>query len=182
MKFLLFVCLTIILLYFFKSKLKKTDSLGFNLFIACEGLAWLLVHSLETWFYRPFKFNQLCSWFLLLAFFYLMYRSVNKIIKNRSTPSGPANSALINSNLGQDRLLVTGVYSTIRHPMYCSLLCLTWGLFLKNIRFDTFLISIFTTLIVYRVTRKEETANLLKFGERYVQYKKRTKMFIPHVI
>ncbi len=182
MKLLLFISLTIILLYFFKNKMKKPGSLGFYLFLACEGLAWLLVHSLEFWVYRPLKFNQLCSWFLLLVFFYLMSHSVNKLINNKTIRSAPSNSALVKTAPLRDGLLLTGIYSKIRHPMYCSLICLVWGLFLKNIRFDTFLISVFSSLLVYRAAKKEEEQNEQKFGERYVQYKKRTKMFIPYLI
>jgi protein-S-isoprenylcysteine O-methyltransferase Ste14 len=46
------------------------------------------------------------------------------------------------------------------------------------------LLILYVLLLVlyYRLAKREEADMVKEFGEDYIEYKKRTKMFIPHLI
>lgn len=75
----------------------------------------------------------------------------------------------------------TGLYTKIRHPLYSALLFLSVSAFLKRP-------SVFWAILVFGVVftlmstvRAEEEFDEKKFGSRYAEYRKRTKMFIPYI-
>jgi protein-S-isoprenylcysteine O-methyltransferase Ste14 len=77
------------------------------------------------------------------------------------------------------RLVESGLYRFIRHPMYSSLLFLAWGAFLKHITpLNTVLIFTVSAFLT-ACARVEERENIRFFGATYDGYMKRTKMFIP---
>lgn len=76
-------------------------------------------------------------------------------------------------------LITTGVYWYIRHPMYASLLYLTWGIAFKNPSVIIVIFAEATTIFLYLTVRVEERENLSYFGEEYRQYMKRTRRFVP---
>jgi protein-S-isoprenylcysteine O-methyltransferase Ste14 len=78
-------------------------------------------------------------------------------------------------------LVETGLYKYIRHPLFGSLLFLTWGIFLKHITVGLFLIALFASVMFYMTSRMDEKECVAYFGEAYRDYMKRTKMFIPFV-
>jgi protein-S-isoprenylcysteine O-methyltransferase Ste14 len=78
------------------------------------------------------------------------------------------------------KLLTSGPYRRIRHPMYAVLIVymLSWVLISANLLFLVYyILSVF--LIVVRIP-KEERMMLEKFGEEYRVYMKRTGMLLPH--
>ena len=80
------------------------------------------------------------------------------------------------------RLITSGVYSTIRHPMYSSmfLLGIAQVLFLPNwVAGPAYLLS-FGSLYLFRV-RAEERMMLDQFGTEYEQYMRRSGRLIPPV-
>ncbi|MBN1821621.1 MAG: isoprenylcysteine carboxylmethyltransferase family protein, partial [Prolixibacteraceae bacterium] len=78
-------------------------------------------------------------------------------------------------------LVDTGIYRYIRHPLYLSLILLTWGIFFKNMDTNLLIISILSTLFLYITARFDEKECLAFFGEEYSNYMKRSKMFIPFI-
>ncbi|MGB5873873.1 MAG: methyltransferase, partial [Bacteroidota bacterium] len=74
-----------------------------------------------------------------------------------------------------------GAYRYIRHPLYASLIYLAWGTFLKDISWLTFAVVAVTTAFLFATARVEERENVEHFGESYLEYSARTKMFIPYV-
>jgi protein-S-isoprenylcysteine O-methyltransferase Ste14 len=79
-------------------------------------------------------------------------------------------------------LIDSGIFKYIRHPLYSSLLFLTWGIFLKNITFMLFLVSVLSTGFLYLTALSDEKECILYFGDKYKEYMKRSKRFIPFVI
>jgi len=79
-------------------------------------------------------------------------------------------------------LVDTGIFKTIRHPLYSSLIFLTWGIFLKQPTAFLLVISVLSTVFLYLTAISDEKECIRYFGEKYVEYRKRTKMFIPMVI
>ena len=48
------------------------------------------------------------------------------------------------------------IFKYIRHPLYASLIYLTWGIYLKNSGFELFLVSIITTLFLILTALRDE--------------------------
>lgn len=80
------------------------------------------------------------------------------------------------------KLVDTGVFRHIRHPLYSSLLFLTWGIFLKNPETTLLLVSLISTGFLFVTAIFDEKECLKYFGENYHNYKKRTKRFIPYLL
>ncbi|MFC1500292.1 methyltransferase family protein [Candidatus Zixiibacteriota bacterium] len=80
------------------------------------------------------------------------------------------------------RLVTRGLFRHIRHPMYSSLLLLSWGSCLKRVTFNTVALGLIAT-VAYIITAKiEERENLAFFGEQYRDYMGKSRMFIPWII
>ncbi len=79
------------------------------------------------------------------------------------------------------RLVTQGIYYFIRHPLYASLLYLGWGLFFKSPSLLDGCLAVVTTAFLYATARADEAECLVKFGEEYAGYMKKSKMFIPFV-
>jgi protein-S-isoprenylcysteine O-methyltransferase Ste14 len=82
----------------------------------------------------------------------------------------------------QHRLIVDGIYRSIRHPMYLSLLLYSIGqlLALPNwVAGPSYLVA-FGLLFLLRF-RAEERMMHEEFGEQYMTYMRRTKRLIPGV-
>jgi protein-S-isoprenylcysteine O-methyltransferase Ste14 len=79
-------------------------------------------------------------------------------------------------------LIESGIYKYIRHPLYGSLIFLTWGIFLKNISYELLIISVLSSLFLFITVKIEEKENVAYFGEKYIDYMKKSKMFVPFLI
>jgi protein-S-isoprenylcysteine O-methyltransferase Ste14 len=78
------------------------------------------------------------------------------------------------------KLLTSGPYKRIRHPMYMVLIVymLSWVLVSANFLFLVY--YVFSVLLIVVRIPKEEQMMLEKFGEEYRGYMKRTGMLLPH--
>ena len=169
---------TVLLLWFSRRSLLHVQTHGFYRFFAFEGILLLLVTNFWHWVDNPFSLPQIASWILLFASAFLaihafwLFHAVG--IPSSQPRPGP------DCSFEQTTHLVTiGAYRFIRHPMYGSLLCLAWGICLKNITSRTILVSVFVSLSLYFTAQVEEKENLRRFGEPYLSYMKKTKRFIP---
>lgn len=79
-------------------------------------------------------------------------------------------------------LIETGIYKYIRHPLYSSLLFLTWGIFLKNTTFELLIIALGSTAFLYFTATFDEKECIGYFGEKYSEYMKRSMRFIPFIV
>ena len=73
-----------------------------------------------------------------------------------------------------DKLVTTGIYSKIRHPMYVGLVALHIGLPFIFRSFITCLSSILWTAIICVWSHFEEKNLERRFGQKYLDYKKAT--------
>ena len=163
-----------------RSSLRDPRSHGFYRFFAWEAILALVLMNLDHWFAAPFSLHQMLSWPLLIISLFLiiggvrLFRKVGKLDEGRDSPS------LI--GIEKTTALVTvGLYRTIRHPFYSSLLFLAWGVFFKRPSWAGFLLAAAATVLLVVTARIEETENILFFGEEYRGYMQRTRMFIPFV-
>jgi protein-S-isoprenylcysteine O-methyltransferase Ste14 len=78
-------------------------------------------------------------------------------------------------------LVTDGIYRFIRHPMYASLFYLTIGACLKHPTLSVIVLGV-GAIIAATVTAKiEEKDSIVKFGDEYRDYMKKTKMFAPYI-
>ena len=166
---------TLLLIYiswFFSIKEKRYH--GIYRFFAFESILVLVLLNASVWFKNPFSINQIISWILLLGSlifaiwgFVLLYRM-----------GKPAEGHLERTT----RLITTGLYGYIRHPLYLSLILGGFGAMAKDPGYLQILLAIINFIALIFTARVEEQEMIQKFGEEYKEYKKKTKMFIPFIL
>ena len=81
--------------------------------------------------------------------------------------------------LDDHQLIQNGPYAFVRHPMYSGWWAAMLGLVLLYPVWAVFLLFIFSVLSFYARARREESALSERFGEAWLEYKKRTKFILP---
>ncbi len=177
-----FTILSIVIISVSWRSLFNIKAHGFYRFFAWEGIAWLLVNNYRYWFINLFSFLQIISFILLVCALvlamtgFVLIKIKGKIDKNRND-----NTAY--SFEKTTELIEVGIFKYIRHPMYSSLIFLTWGIYFKNVvSINLLIISILSTVFLFITAKVEEKEDLKFFGEKYKDYIKKTKMFIPYII
>lgn len=155
------------------NSLRKPRSHGFYRFIAFECLLALIVLNLDGWFASPFSVRQIASWVLLTSSLPLAIHGFCLLRKLGEPRRGIEQTA---------RLVRRGAYRYIRHPLYASLLLLSWGVFLKGIALLTGILVLVISALLVATAKAEERENVAVFGDEYRQYARTTKLFIPFVL
>ena len=130
----------------------------------------MILLNAEQWFTNPFSALQIVSWLLLLASIILAAHGFYLLHEIGKPKEGIEDTA---------NLVTIGAYRYIRHPLYASLLLLGWGVFFKNPSIIGGILAVVTLIFLIMTARTEEAENLYRFGDEYVVYMKKTKMFIP---
>jgi protein-S-isoprenylcysteine O-methyltransferase Ste14 len=160
------------------ASLRNFRSHGFYRFFAWEAILASILLNLDYWFYEPFSMHQIVAWLLLLLSLFLVIHGV-QLLRRVGKPHAKRYDP---SLLGMEKtteLVKVGAYRYIRHPLYSSLLFLTWGVFFKNPSWVGVFLTVISTFALTITARMEETENLHFFGLAYQDYMKQTKMFIP---
>jgi protein-S-isoprenylcysteine O-methyltransferase Ste14 len=158
----------------------KKKSHGLYRFVSWECILWIFASNYPVWFRDPWSLPQLVSWAFLCASGYLviagtvMLKRAGKPEKSREDPS------LFRFEQTTE-LVDRGIFRYIRHPLYSSLLLLTWGIFLKGPTLFLLAVSVVSSLFLFLTAYFDERECLNVFGERYAGYMKRTRRFIPFV-
>lgn len=84
------------------------------------------------------------------------------------------------TNLGRGGdLLTSGIYGLVRHPQYLGLILLTLGITIRSLRPISFIAWVIL-LFGYLILASLEERDLLKnYGQRYMEYSRRTSFMIP---
>jgi protein-S-isoprenylcysteine O-methyltransferase Ste14 len=171
-KIVVFLCISIGILIFSLPSLRHPRSHGFWRFFAFESVLALILVNVEYWFRNPFSVLQIVSWLLLTGSLFLVLHGFYLLM----TTGRPEQTANIEKTT---RLVRTGAYRYIRHPLYASLFYLGWGVFLKNLSVASALLIFALTLFLIVTAKAEERENMVKWGDEYSSYMRETKMFIP---
>jgi len=159
----------------------NVKSHGFYRFVSWECIIWLFANNYKYWFDYPFIISQIFSWILLIISGYLVIAGVI-LMKSK----GKAGKKRDEKNLYQfektTELIDTGIFKYIRHPLYSSLIFLTWGILLKNPTAILLSVALTSTIFLYFTAIFDEKECIQYFGEKYRSYMKRSKMFIPFLI
>ena len=177
---LLFILLSLPLLLLSWRALFQVKSHGFYRFFAWEGILWLFLSNYPHWFVRPLAVHQVFSWILLFASLYLVIVGVVQMKKRGKARQSRTDEALYAFERTTE-LVDTGIFKYIRHPLYASLLYLAWGICLKNPGFQMLCVALLVTVFLYLTAKADERECLEYFGDKYVEYRKRSKMFVPFV-
>lgn len=180
-RIIIFIALTLFFTVISRRSLQNPKSHGFYRFFAFEGISALVLYNHPLWFYDPFSFQQCLSWLLLLFSIILVLHGfdlLKRIGGNNQRSCCPENLPFENTQ----NLVQHGLYRYIRHPMYTSLLLLGWGAFLKRIDHLTVTSVIVVTIAIFITAKVEELENINFFGDDYLNYCTRSKMFFPFIL
>jgi protein-S-isoprenylcysteine O-methyltransferase Ste14 len=178
---IVFVIGSIPIVWLSRRSLLRPRAHGFSRFFAFEAIFALIVLNGPHWFKDAFGVQQLVSWLLLVVSVVLVVWGVillRRIGRSRPTAAGSSEFEWENT----ETLVTTGVYRYIRHPMYSSLLFLTWGALFKSVSIIALLLAGIATLAIAATARAEEAENMARFGHEYRDYMKRTRRFVPFLV
>ena len=144
----------------------------FTRFLAFESILSLLFLNARGWFRDPLSTHQVISWILLSGSAALAGHAF-WLIKSRGQPAGDLEDTT--------RLITSGAYRYIRHPLYTSLILLALGAYLKAPSALGVFLAAAAGLGVFLTARIEERFNLERFGDGYREYMEKTSRFIPFV-
>ena len=181
LKLLLFVVLSIGLVLLSIPSFRRANSHGVFRFVGWEALLGLLILNIPHWNDNPFAPRQIASWLFLAFSIYLAIESIYLLI----TQGEPRKERIDKTLLPMEKttqMVTARIYRYIRHPMFSSLIFLTWGAFLKQIDWLTFSLTFVATVFLVIGAIQEEKENLEYFGEKYRVYMVHTKRFIPFLI
>lgn len=80
---------------------------------------------------------------------------------------------------GRGELVTDGVYSFSRHPQYAGFILMTLGLLVHWATLPLLVMWPILVVQYVRLARREEAEMEEQFGEKYVEYRERTPMFLP---
>jgi protein-S-isoprenylcysteine O-methyltransferase Ste14 len=154
---------------------------GFYRLFSWECIIWLFISNYSFWFEHPLSINQIFSWIFLLFSIYLVIAGI-VLMKTIGKPKTDREENSLYEFEKTTQLVDQGIFKYIRHPLYSSLLFLTWGIFLKNTTSLLFLVAFISSVFLLLTALADEKECIRFFGEKYVEYMKRSKRFIPFLI
>ena len=173
-----FIILSIPLILLSRKSLKTRGNHGYYRFFSWEAILILLVFKVKYWFVNPLSWHQIISWILLFTSVYFVLAGVITLKRK-----GKQQNIRLEENLyafeKTSKLVTSGIYKYIRHPLYSSLLLLAWGIYLKKPDWIFIIISIFASLFLFLTARADEKECTDYFGNEYKNYIKSSKRFIP---
>ena len=176
-----FVLGSVILIAISWKPLHHSDSHGFYRFFAWEAILALLVINASQWFRDWLAWYKIISWILLIACIVPLVFGVDSLRRrgqpNKEERPDPQLMAFERTT----KLVTSGIYKYIRHPLYSSLLLLAWGAFFKAPSQTGITLVLIATLFLNATAKADEAECIQTFGADYQEYMKRSKMFIPFV-
>jgi protein-S-isoprenylcysteine O-methyltransferase Ste14 len=180
-KVILFIALSIPVILLSRKSLFDFKSHGFTRFFSWECIIALFVINYEGWFMEPFSAVQIISWLMLSISLYLVTESVIRFRKASRNGIRRVDEKLYRFEKTTE-LVTKGIYRYIRHPMYSSLLFLTWGIWFKQPLLVTFPVALLSSLLLWLTARRDEKECISYFGDSYRGYMSSTKRFIPFIL
>lgn len=180
-KYILLACGTAALVLLSRRSLLAPRSHGFFRFFAWECILILFTLNVEFWFADPLTWNQTIAWLLLFASLIPLFFGVHSLrTRGRPVQRREEDPSLLAFEKTTE-LVTTGIYRYIRHPLYSSLLFLDWGIFFKRPSIAGAIPALLAAGFLLLTARADESECRSFFGERYQEYMRRTKMFIPYL-
>ena len=180
-RIILFAILSLPIVYISWRTLFSINSHGFYRFFCWECIIWLFISNCKFWIDDPLSVKQILSWTFLFISVYFVIAGV-VLLKGKGKPIRNRDEKELFQFEKTSELIDQGIFRFIRHPLYSSLLFLTWGIFLKNISWSSLIVTLSSSVFVYLTAVFDEKECIKYFGNQYIEYMGRTKMFIPFII
>ncbi len=180
-RLIIFGILSLPVIFISRRTLFTVKSHGFFRFFSWECILWLFVSNYLFWFDDPFSIRQIFSWIFLFYAVYLVIAGV-VLLKRKGKPIKIREEKELFQFEKTSELIDQGIFRYIRHPLYSSLLFLTWGIFLKNTTTSLLFVAVLSSLFLYLTAIFDERECVRYFGNPYREYMKRTKRFVPFLI
>lgn len=177
-RIILFSILSIPVIIIFWRTIFSIKSHGFYRFFSWECIVWLFATNYRYWFDDPFSVDHIFSWIFLIISVYLVIGGVI-LMKKMGKPESDRNEETLYQFERTTKLIDTGIFRYIRHPLYSSLLFLTWGIFLKNTSVELLFVSVLSTVLLYLTAIFDEKECIEFFGVKYLEYMKKAKDSSP---
>lgn len=164
-----------------RGALLRPGSHGFYRFFVWECILGLAVINHTPWGSARLSPVQLVSWVLLATSLVLVLVGATTLLRHGGRNVHREDAALyVWEKTGT--LVTSGIFAHIRHPMYASLLALTWGLFFQLPGWPAAGIAAVGSALLYVTARCDERECLDHFGAAYADYCARTRMFVPFLL
>ena len=173
-----FIAGTLVLAGLSYKPLRQPGSHGFYRFFAWECILALVLMNHRIWGTDPYSPHQFSSWLLMLASMALVVAGIVTLRRNGQARERKDGASFYDWEK-TTALVTSGIFGYIRHPMYASLLALTWGAFLQDPGPTGLLVAAVGSAFLYLTARRDEAECLAYFGQPYADYMQRTKGFIP---
>lgn len=133
-----------------------------------EPIVWLSVHAILFLIIVFFPTVFACGYCILAGTALLVSGAIIWLISFKEMKG-------VKVQITADKLVTSGIYSKIKHPLYFGvrLMFIGFALIFKSLLGLILIIIILVPLHLYRA-RKEEKELTNKFGDKYLEYKKRT--------
>lgn len=174
----LFVAGTAMVIWLSRKALSKPGSHGFYRFFAWEAILMLLVMNHGVWGTDPYSPHQFASWMLMLLSLLLVAEGTRTLLRDGAANAGRGENSFYDFEK-TTQLVSRGIFGYIRHPMYTSLLALTWGAYLQDPSLIGTLLAGIASISLWLTAITDERECLAYFGATYADYMQRTKRFIP---
>lgn len=172
---------TAVLVWLSRKSLSRPDRHGFHRFFSWEAILILVILNREPWGTDPFSAHQMASWILMALSIALAMLGHNAL-----SQQGKASKARDEEDLYSfertTSVVSSGVFAYIRHPMYTSLLALTWGAYFQAPTLLGTVVAVFGSYFLLLTAQADEKECQAYFGETYTTYMQRTKRFIPFLL
>lgn len=175
---LAFLAGSAVLIWLSRKPLRQPGSHGFYRFFAWECILVLVVRNLAIWGDDPLAPHQLLSWSLLIASIALVVAGIRTLQAN-GRAQGKRDDASLYEWEKTEALVTHGIFAWIRHPMYASLLALTWGAYFKDPGLGGLPFALIGSACLLTTALADEKECLAHFGQPYTDYMQRSKRFIP---
>jgi protein-S-isoprenylcysteine O-methyltransferase Ste14 len=146
---------------------------GIARFFAFESIFIMVIMNYSVWFKNPFSPLQILSWLFLCISPYFAFDGYITLKKHGKPDNNFENTS---------RLVSTGIYHYIRHPLYLSVFMLGTGVMLKDPGVIQLILGLINLAAIFITAKIEEKEMIDKFGTEYLEYMKDTKMFIPFLL
>lgn len=167
-----------LILWLSRKPLREPGRHGFYRFFVWEGILGLIVLNHEVWGKDPYSPHQFTSWLLMLLSIFLVQQGLSRLLKHGRASEKREDQALYEFEK-TTTLVTSGIYKYIRHPMYASLLALTWGAYLQNPSWLGTAIAVLCSYFLLLTAKADEAECLTFFGPAYADYMRQTRRFIP---
>jgi protein-S-isoprenylcysteine O-methyltransferase Ste14 len=180
-KVILFIALSLPVIYLSQRSLFDIKSHGFPRFFSWECIIALFVANYKFWFVEPLSASQVISWLLLAVSAYMIVAGVLLLRRARKPGVVRVDEKLFKFERTTE-LVTSGIFKYVRHPLYSSLVLLTWGIYFKHPTVIMTFVALLSSILLWFTAVGDEKECIEYFGDSYRDYMKMTKRFIPFII